>query len=339
MEHNMVQDLELGKRLMSENYPDLEVLQMEVFQGGGIKTVWRVETAQGIYGLKRIRKPLPVVESTTAAQVYLAGKGVLVPDIIPTKDGNRYFVHEGYAVVLYSWIDGTDLEMEENKQDLLTGIRGLAQFQKDSVGFVAPEGVNFYNRMGAWPKHYEGMLEEFKQWKEESKNKDTAFYRVYLKIADNIIYMSEKALELLNKSCYSKWVEEIGEHGYLTHQDYGKGNALLTENGVYVLDLDNLAYDIPIRDLRKLIFKRMKETENWNLAEIEEYISCFTSILPLTEEQIKLIYIDLLFPDKFYGYVKKPFRMGEVGDVNKLLKTYKLEANKMPVLKQVLQLD
>ncbi|WP_243298384.1 CotS family spore coat protein [Bacillus litorisediminis] len=331
-------DLELGRQFMAENYPDLNVIELEVLQGGGIKTVWKVVTDEGTFCLKRIRKPLPVVESTTAAQVYLANKGALVADIIPTKEGNRYFVHEGYAVVLYSWIDGTDLEMEENKDHLLTGLKGLAQFHKDSVGFVPPEGSNFYNRMGVWPEHYEGMLQEFKQWKEAAKTEDTSFNRVYLKIADNIIYMAEKALELLNNSCYSKWVEEIGEQGFLAHQDYGKGNALATEKGVYVLDLDNLAYDIPIRDIRKLLFKRMKELGTWDFEELKELIQAYTSVNPLTEEQIQLIYIDMLFPDKFYGYVKKPFRMGETGDAQKLIKTYKLEANKMPILKQILKL-
>ena len=332
-------DLELGRQFMAENYPDFKVLEMEVLQGGGIKTVWKAVTAEGTFCLKRIRKPLPVVESTTAAQVYLANKGALVADIIPTKEGNRFFVYEGYAVVLYSWVDGTDLEMEENKEHLISGLKGLAQFHKDSVGFVPPEGSNFYNRMGKWPEHYEGMLNEFKEWKEAAKSEDTSFNRIYIKIADNIIFMAEKALALLNSSCYSKWVEEIGDRGFLAHQDYGKGNALATEKGVYVLDLDNLAYDIPIRDIRKLIFKRMKELGNWDRTELEELIHVYTSVNPLTEEQIQLIYIDMLFPDKFYGYVKKPFRMGETGDAQKLIKTYKLEADKMPVLKQVLKLD
>jgi spore coat protein I len=37
----------------------------------------------------------------------------------------------------------------------------------------------------------------------------------------------------------------------LCHQDYGKGNALLTDEGVMVIDLDNVSFDLPARDLRK----------------------------------------------------------------------------------------
>ncbi|MCD4838889.1 MULTISPECIES: CotS family spore coat protein [Neobacillus] len=334
-----MRDLELGKQLMAENYPHLQLTNIEIIQGGGIKTVWKIETTEGIFCLKRIRKSLPIVKFTTSAQAYLSSKGALVAAIIPTKDNNLYFVHEGYALVLYSWIEGTDLDMEKNQEHLEIGLKGLAQFHKDTVGFVPPPDCETYNRMGVWPDNFKKMLEELKQWKSVSEQQNTPFHQTYLNIADEIIKMAEKSVQLLDRSCYHEWVKEIGEYGYMCHQDYGKGNALHTKEGVYVLDLDNLAYDIPLRDVRKLIFKRMAELESWNLNLVEHLINCYASVLPLTEEQRKIIYIDLLFPHKFYGYVKKPFKKGEDGEIRKLLKTFNVEKDKMPVLRQLLQLN
>ncbi|MED3623796.1 CotS family spore coat protein [Neobacillus thermocopriae] len=334
-----MRDLELGKQLMAENYPHLQLTNIEIIQGGGIKTVWKVETTEGTFCLKRIRKSLPIVKFTTSAQAYLSSKGALVAAIIPTKDNNLYFVHEGYALVLYSWIEGTDLDMEKNQEHLEIGLKGLAQFHKDTVGFVPPSDCETYNRMGVWPDNFKKMLEEFKQWKLVSEQLNTPFHQTYLNIADEIIEMAEKSVQLLDRSCYHEWVKEIGEYGYMCHQDYGKGNALQTEKGVYVLDLDNLAYDIPLRDVRKLIFKRMAELESWDLNLVEHLINCYASVFPLTEDQRKIIYIDLLFPHKFYGYVKKPFKKGKDGEIRKLLKTFKVEEDKMPVLRKLLQLD
>lgn len=249
---------------------------------------------------------------------------------------NSFFVHEGYGIALYHWVGGSDLDMVENPEHLDEGLRGLAQFHKDFVGFIPSINYQTYNRMGVWPDHYEKMLDEIKQWKAESEERNTAFHLAYLKIVDEMSAMADQAIQLLEISCYSEWVQEIGEYGYMCHQDYGKGNALLTEKGVYVLDLDNLAYDIPLRDVRKLIGRRMEELEHWDSAGVEYLISCYESIFPLTPEQRKIIYIDLLFPHKFYGYVKKPFKKKESGEEKKLFKCYKFEIEKMVVLKQVL---
>lgn len=335
----IVNDLVLGKHLMTVNYPHLEIFKIEVIQDGEIKTIWKIETSAGIACLKRIRKSIPIVKFTTAAQAYLSAKGALVADIIPTKDNQLFFIHEGYALVLYSWINGSDLEMEEVEEHAFLGIKGLAQFHKDSVGFVPPTDCDTYDRMGVWPDHYKKMLEEMKKWKVESTKQTNPFNLAYINIADEMIEMADQAVQLLQASCYSKWIKEIGEYGYMCHQDYGKGNALQTEKGVYVLDLDNLTYDIPIRDVRKLITKRLEEIESWKLADLERLVSCYESVLPLTEEQRKIIYIDMLFPHNFYGTVKNPFKKGKVGEEKKLLKSYQIEMEKLPVLQQVLKIQ
>ena len=139
-----------------------------------------------------------------------------------------------------------------------------------------------------------GPSEELKQWKTEAQEKSTPFEQAYLKVADEMIALAEQATEMLEASCYMKWVEEIGQYGYMCHQDYGSGNALQTDKGVYVLDLDNVAYDIPLRDVRKLITKRMEEIEGeWEQAELEKLLNSYESILPLSDEQQKLLAVAL----------------------------------------------
>ncbi|CAG7635844.1 CotS family spore coat protein [Paenibacillus allorhizosphaerae] len=266
--HADTEERELGMRLLAEHYPQLAVDKAEVIQTGGIKSVWKVHMSQGTWCLKRIRK-------STAVQVYLHGKGALVADIVRTKDDRLYFVHDGYALVLYMWIEGSDLFMDE-APDLYTGLKGLAQFHNASVGFMPPADGQMYDRMGEWLRHYRKMRDELTQWRNESKRETSAFHRSYWNTAGGMISMADQAIQWLEQSCYSQWVQSIGQYGPLCHQDYGKGNALLTKQGVYILDLDNLAYDIPVRDARKLITKRMERLGRW--------------------DQRRVLYIDLLFP-------------------------------------------
>lgn len=332
-----VKSKDLALRLMAEHYPGIDIFSLDVIQSGGIKTIWKLKTSAGTVCLKRLRKSIPIVKFTTAAQAYLSGKGALVAKIIPTKAGAHYFIHEGYGLVLYQWIEGTDLEMDKNPEHLRAGIQGLARFQRDSVGFEPPEDCEVYDRMGKWPHQYSKMAEEFALWKTEAQRVTSEFHLAYVRTVDDIIGMAEKALDLLQSSYYEGWVRAIGKYGYLCHQDYGKGNALQTDQGVYVLDLDNLAYELPLRDLRKLISKRMEELGRWDKEEMMSLINCFETILPLTDQQRRVLYIDLLFPHMYYGEVKNPFKKGDTDEeADDVMECYQLEMEKQSVLHQLL---
>lgn len=339
MTESMTKKLELGTQLMTTHYPHITVNEIKVIQDEPIKTIWKLETSIGTVCLKRIRKSLPVVKYTTAAQDYLHKKGALVAGIIPTQSDELYFVHEGHGLVLYEWIDGSDLEMEEVSEHTYAGLRGLAQFQKDSVGFIPPADCQTYDRMGVWPRHYKKMLEEMREWKSIAETKTTPFELVYVEVADEMIQLAEQATQMLDDSCYMDWVQEIGPYGYMCHQDYGRGNALQTDHGVYILDLDNVAYDIPLRDVRKLITQRMERIGSWELTALEKLISSYESIFPLTDDQRKILYIDLLYPHHFYGCVKNPFKKDKVGEVKKIMKHYRVETAKLPVLRQLLNIS
>ncbi|HZG84334.1 CotS family spore coat protein [Paenibacillus sp.] len=334
-------DVALGLQLMAEHYPQMRTISAEVIQGGGIKTLWKLDTSQGVFCLKRIRKSIPIVDFTTAAQMYLRRKGALVADIVPTKSGKPYFVHEGYALVLYGWIEGTDLDMEEEAEHLEHGMAALGRFHRLSRGFVPPQAGETYDRMGAWPAHYAGMVANLKAWKQSasSEAEPDEFCSLFLTGVDRAIRWGELAIDLLARSCYASWVAEIGAYGYMCHQDYGKGNALLTERGVYVLDLDNLAYDIPLRDVRKLIAKRMEELGTWDADEIDRWVRVYGAEFPLTPEQVQVLYIDLLFPHHYYGICKNAFEKGKPGVAKKLGKSMRFEEGKVPVLERLLQVS
>lgn len=329
--------LQLGKQLMNENYPFMQVTDITIMQSGGIKTIWKMDTPTGSFCLKRIRKTIDSVKFTTAAQDYLYNKGALVAEIMLTRDGQLFFIHEGYALVLYSWIEGADLEMDENLEHLCTGIKGLAQFHRESVGFIPPVDCEVSTRMGKWPEYYRKMAEHLIDWKMEAQKEMTPFHLAYLKTVDEMVDMAYQAILLIEASTYSEWVKQIGNYGYLCHQDYGPGNALETEQGVYVLDHDNLTYDIPLRDVRKLIVKRMDEMEHWDQDELKRIIGWYETVFPLTPEQRHILYIDLLFPNEYYGDAKNPFKKGKRGEAGKIITAYEFEIEKQAILSRLLQ--
>ncbi|CAG7632113.1 Spore coat protein I [Paenibacillus solanacearum] len=335
MRQDKADELELGARLMAEHYPHLTVTDLEVIQGGGIKTVWKIDASRGLYCLKRLGKPLPYVEAVTAAQLHLRRNGACVADIVRTKEDGLYSIHGGYAFVLYSWIDGSDLYMDEIP-DLYTGLRGLARFHQASSGFDPPDGSRMVDRMGEWPRHYRKLRSELALWRGEAKRETSAFHQSYLETAGGMITMADQAILALERSCYSEWVRAAGPYGPLCHQDYGKGNALLTERGVYVLDLDNVAYDLPVRDTRKVIAKRMERLGRWDSKELERCVACYESVYPLTPAQRQVLLIDLLFPHSYYGYAKRCFKKEQSCEGERLRTIVGMETAKQLLLQPLL---
>ncbi len=324
------------KKLIESHYPHIHIQQITNIQDDPIKKIWKLHSDHGSFCLKRIKKTIPVIHYTTSAQHYLYENGVLVAEIIPTIDGRLYFEHNGYGFALYEWIEGSDLYMDTNHKHACIGMQGLAQFHKGSLGFIPPSDSRIYDRMGVWPEHYAKMADHLKRWKKTASTTKTDFDKVYLKYAYDMILMDDQTCQLIEKSCYRDWVKDIGEFGYLCHQDYGRGNALNTKNGVYILDLDNLAYDLPIRDVRKMLTERMKTNKTWNWKQFDQLISAYTSILPLTEEQIHLLYIDLLYPHFYYSVAKYRFKKGTAGSVKKLARAYRFEKEKLAGLQKLL---
>lgn len=297
---------------------------IRIIQSGGMKTVWKIASPQGSFCLKRLRHPIDKVHFSIQAQHFLASKKANVPAIIKTKEGNLYVENNAQVFVLYEWIPGKNLNFS-NLVDLKKAVEGLAKFHQSSKGFLPPISCTESTKWGRWPHHYESMLNRFKVWRDSKRFPSVAnIFRAYV---DDMIKQGEKALQLLEQSYYPQWISGNVQKG-LCHQDYGEGNALLTKNGVVLLDLDGATYDLPLRDLRKIILKRMSTKGKWDPALIEKVISWYSAIHPLTSAQITVLYIDLLFPHEFHDTAKNPFHKGKSISPSKLLAAAKLEKSK-----------
>jgi len=158
--------------------------------------------------------------------------------------------------------------------DLKSALHGLAKFHIASKGYVAPEGAKVSSKLGRWPEQYKSMADKLSSWKEASLGKPaSASVNAYLKNVDEMLDICHRAMELLNASKYAELAGENSKSAVLCHQDYGKGNALFTDNGVYVIDLDGVTWDHPGRDLRKIIGKLSENRGAWSLDQIEKSLT------------------------------------------------------------------
>ncbi|MGM0836813.1 MAG: CotS family spore coat protein [Bacillota bacterium] len=287
---------------------EVTVNQIEVVQGGQMALVWKIHTSEGPICLKRIHRPEKKALFSINAQNYLAMKGTRVPGIIPNKHGVLYTKHGPFLFVVYEWIEGRPFELTV-QEDLEFIMKGLAEFHTASIGYRPPDGIPIFTKLGRWPNHYIKRCQQMETWKIMAQTMpEDPFSQLYLAEIDSFIQEGRSTLARLKQSEYPAWVSELKGSPTLCHQDYGTGNSLLGNDGqIWVIDLDTVSFDLPIRDLRKMIIPLLDTTGVWDEEQFHIMINAYESISPLTEKQKEIMFIDMLFPYELYDVIRERY--------------------------------
>ena len=306
--------------------------KVTVIQNNGLKTLWKFTTGDQVLCLKRLKHELGKAIFSVNAQIHVYNSGGKVPMIIVNSKGSPITEHNGELFVLYQWLEGRDLNFS-NSVDLAFAVEGLAEFHIASKGYIPPKDAKISSKLGKWHNQYESMRNRIVEWKEKSKvMSQQSVYGTYLKCADSIIEIANTAIDSLHKSSYDILTSIKPEQSPLCHQDYGKGNALLLGEELYVIDLDGVTYDLPIRDLRKIIGKQAQNYMQWNKEKSNFVLERYQKVNELPTEEIELLRIDLMFPHWFFGTVKNLFQKNKALSNSDIESVAKLEQSKLSIL-------
>lgn len=310
--------------------------EISVIQSGSVKTVWKFANQNREYCLKRLKQSLDKALFSVNAQIYIKNSGGHVPGIILSKHNEPIVQYDNQLFAVYQWLSGKDLDFMSPKH-LPLAIEGLAKFHAASKGYSAKEGARISSKLGKLPNQYESMRNRIISWKEIAGNNNSPQHKSYLVCVDSIIDLADHALTLLNKSKYRELTMETSHAPVLCHQDYGKGNALLTSEGVAVIDLDGVTFDLPSRDLRKIIGKIAENNNRWDKRTIEDILFWYSSVNEITDDEKKVLYIDLLFPHWFFGLVKNQYDKLKNLKASEIERIARLELSKIPIIKELLE--
>jgi spore coat protein I len=309
---------------------------ISIIQSGSIKTVWKIKYKNKLLCLKRLRQSYEKASFSVNAQIYVKSAGGNVPGIFLTSDKKAILQHNTELFVLYEWLEGIPLNFN-NSADLANAIKGLAAFHLASRGYKPDAAFKISSKINKWPGQYESMHKKLMLWKEEAINKkDSTSFFSYIKVVDPMLALSNNAQRLIVSSPYSALTANT-ESQVLCHQDYGTGNALLGVNGVIILDLDGVTLDLPIRDLRKLIFKYEEPNGKWQSRILCNILDWYSEINLLSNEEKQVLYIDLLFPHRFYGLVKNLFINGKIIKASDIERIAIFEQSKIQLLQELLK--
>lgn len=308
------------------------VMATKPLKGGAI---WQVTADKGRrYSLKLLHRRLERSLFSIWAQAYLVKQKARVPAIVPTEDGQLYVELGKKLWLVCEWIQ----PLQEAPKDLKgaqTIAHGLGEFHRLSRGYQPPAEAEYSSRLNRWLEYYEKILTKFGWFRRLAKAyDDTPAAPQLLKVLDIFEDQAREGITRLQRSPYARLTARGESYWGLAHQDYGWGNAQIGPGGVWVIDLDGVVFDLPIRDLRKLITGCM--SDKWDLQWAKGMISAYHKANPIEPGLYEVFLIDLAMPNEFYQFVKEvvydPVTFLNARTKNELAKMIQLQKSKRSVL-------
>lgn len=319
------------------NVSSMTLITSKPDKGGAI---WRIETNRGPRSLKVLHRTPQRSLFSVGAQEYVVSKGARVPKIIHTKDGQNSIVAGGKLWIVTDWIDTLTPVAKIDLEGARTLCHGLGEFHVWSKGYAPPLEAANSSRIFKWESQYQKIITKigwFRHIAEAYPNTQASSH--LLSVLDTFERQAQDIMKRFHESAYKRMVAKGEAYWGLAHQDYGWSNGQMGPGGIWVIDLDGVAFDLPFRDLRKIITSTMDDMGAWDLEWIRGVISAYNDANPFDQEMFELLWIDMAFPNEFYKHVKEVvFHPVEFMDteLNAILdRVVATEANKWDVLREL----
>lgn len=282
---------------------DMQVVTTKPDKGG---LIWKLETNSGPKSLKLLhRRPTRSLFSLGAQNYLVQVQKANVPPIIKTKDQADYVEAGGKLWFVAEWIEplfpvSKDLEGAK----LLCG--ALGKFHRLTKGYTPPNQAEISSRLHKWPGNYQKVIEKMDWFRNIAHfYSEMPASKTLLEVIDQFEAQAINGFERLKQSSYHLLAQKGNQHWGLVHQDYGWSNGQMGNDGMWIIDLDGVSFDLPIRDLRKLITGTMADLYRWDKTWVKEMIQAYHEENPISPELYELLMIEFSMPDQFYKNIKE----------------------------------
>lgn len=273
------------------------------------KGIYYLKTNKGPKCLKKINYGVQKLLFVYAAKEHLINNGFATVDrYCLNVEGAPYAIVNEDIYTLSEWIDGRPCDFY-NTQDLIDATKALARLHIASKGYEPPENSKLKTDLGRWHKLMEKRVKSFDKMRymsRKSTNK-TSFDINYVKNVDFYKDYGKRAINVLDNSKYYDLCNVAEEEKGFCHHDYTHNNIIIDkENNVNVIDFDYCKRELRVYDISNFIIKVLKR-RNWDIKYANIIIDTYNEIDPLTEEEYKVLFAFLLFPQRFWRLSNRYF--------------------------------
>lgn len=221
-------------------------------------------------------------------------------------DGDPYALVNDDLYTVSEWIKGKECDFHDIEQ-VKVAAKSLAALHEASRGYDPPENCILKTDIGRWPATMDKRIRSFDKMRDMSRKKSnkSEFDLCYLKNMEYYKQIGKKSSELLNHSSYYQLSEQADRDKIFCHHDFTYHNIIMgDDNNVHVVDFDYCKREIRTYDIANFMIKVLKRVE-WNMDYADAIINSYNEVSPLKEEEYKVLYAFLMFPQRFWRLANK----------------------------------
>lgn len=232
------------------------------------RAVWRA----GEFALKKVAGEHRA-EKILRSGVYLKSRGVPVAAPAPP-----HIVHEGDGCyLLFPWVDGrTPGYTEPGMIEAMAAL--LSRFHRASEGYIGAGGP-VEQSQADWTVLWIDTARRLRKASWEAAWRQDPFGRLLLGHVPWLKARIDWCLERLPGTGYARLLAESRANPLLGHGDFGCQNLVLTGGGdLVVIDLDQVAISLPVRDLARLVTWVNHDLQNWSGDRFERIVKAYGTL-------------------------------------------------------------
>ncbi|HLO04036.1 MAG TPA: CotS family spore coat protein [Symbiobacteriaceae bacterium] len=264
--------------------------------------VWRVETKSGTRCVKLSSRPLDRCRFTADAHEHLTARGARVPALYRTLTGEPFAQVGEQALSVTQWIDLQEAPNDVDGARALSA--GLGAFHRLGSEFTPSAEARFHTRLGQWATTYATSQQKAYQlartWRGRCDQES-----LLRSLLDRLCRQADSAVQSLQSSGYHALAAKGERYWGLVHRDPSWTNIQVGPDGVYLIDLDSVVFDLPVSDLGLFMHETLDRRGRWDSDWVAAMLDGYREAYPLEPELFDLLLIELARPTMLYKRLRK----------------------------------
>lgn len=273
-----------------------------------IRNVYRVrgayilETDQGLKLYRNYEGSENKVEFEQSVKEHLYKTGYSKVDLYLRNQNGELITADsmGTKYIIKSWFNAEECNLRE-VSDIVAASRNLADLhnymQSVQIG-SNDQNAKYVTNLGTQFDKHNRELKRVRGYIRDKKQKNE-FEVCFLNVYNQFYEQGITSLEILRESSYENLLEQCVAKNTMCHGNYIYHNILMLPGGIATTNFDKVCIGVQMFDLYCFIRKVM-EKNNWNVEYGNLIIEEYDKIRTISKEELKILYVLLLYPEKFW---------------------------------------
>lgn len=261
-----------------------------------------IETNQGLKLLKNFEGSKNHLLYENRIKEVLVQNGCKNIDLVVPNKAGEYITEDstGVSYIVKNWFLGEECNLKD-LEDVYQSSSNLARLHVAMKGISISEEERAYVTQTSILECFEKHNRELKRVRSyvRDKKQRNEFEVNFLTMYDSFYEEAVRATGYIAKSSYEELAKESVEQGYTCHGSYTYHNLLKHKDTIATTNFEKACLGVQVTDLYQFMRKCL-EKNDWSLEYGQSMIEGYNSVKPLSKKEWELLYIMLLYPEKFW---------------------------------------